>query len=129
MRAERKELVRRMNKLIAAGLLVLMAVATGCAYSQSGSNDPVRPSTEDHPKCDIDAYIDKFESEPERVCVAKLVAKRCNEADACQFRCQLSGEWDEVIGGCDHMCNYGEAFLLPKGVELCNQRTAEEAKR
>ena len=55
--------------------------------------------------CDIKAYEAKF-GEGERTCVARLVAKRCNSVDVCLFECQISGAWETVGGGCDHMCNY-----------------------
>ena len=79
------------------------------------STHPAKP-----PVCDVAAYETKFGKHSRRTCIARIVAKRCNQNDSCQFVCQISGEWDEIGGGCDHMCNYGETFDLPAGTEVCN---------
>jgi hypothetical protein len=114
-----------------ATILISMLLSTGCAYSEDGSIRAAGHLTSnDVPKCDIDAYTKKFHGDSQRICMARIIAKRCNETDACQFRCQLSGEWDEVGGGCHHMCNYGEEYVLPEGLELCKEEnSANEAER
>ena len=93
--------------------LVVIALA-GCA------NHSATRTAKDSPRyvCDIKAYEAKF-GESERTCVARLVAKRCNSVDACLFNCQISGAWENVGGGCDHMCNYEQKVGLPPGAEAC----------
>lgn len=107
--------------------LFVAAALTLSALAACSSQKPIRtaadnPYLAEPPVCDVEAYAAKFGDDSPRTCIAKIVAKRCNRTDSCQFICQISGEWDNVGGGCDHMCNYGEVFDLPAGTQACKAR-------
>lgn len=108
--------MRRFAKVIFLAMLLVLAA---CAPRRLTPGARINPYLVEPPVCDIKAYAEKFGEESLRACIARVVAKRCNRTDACQFVCQIGGEWDHVGGGCDHMCNYGEVFELPPGAEAC----------
>ena len=109
--------MRTFLPLVAATFTLSSLASCASPVPVKTAND--NPYLAEPPVCDLKAYAAKFGEDSPRTCIAKIVAKRCNRTDSCQFICQISGEWDNVGGGCDHMCNYGEAFDLPAGTEAC----------
>ena len=94
---------------------IFICVSTlGCASTGQVSG------VKEKPECDLTAYIQKF-GEGEATCIARTVAKRCTEVDACLIRCQVDGRFDKVGGGCFHMCNYGKDWQRPPEANACSK--------
>lgn len=84
-------------------LLMISAFVVGCATQR-----PLSCCTSEILPSKLAAVNDGVQ------CRVRLLCDRCARGDECRAQCFVSGEGENVLGGCEHLCT--QTFMItPKG--------------